>query len=308
MPDSDVILGLWPLAGITTVGVTEADAQATLATAIECGITTFDTAFSYGYDGECDRLLGTFIAKRRDQFTVIAKVGQRWTSPCPDGQRSRIVDGSPETLTADAEASLKRIGIDSFDVLMLHAPDPKVEIEHSAQALSELQRRGLCRRIGVCNVTASQQHQFSQAASCRAVQCPLNLIQRNALSDIIPQCAASECEVYVFWTLMKGLLAGRIARDHRFSDGDVRPSYEIFQGEARRRTHNVLDAMQSIASSSGISIAQLSIGWALSQAGVTAALVGARRAEQVREIAKAKPLKAEILSDLDEIVAKCEVT
>jgi len=294
----DVILGLWPVAGITTVGVSEADAKATMAAAVESGIRTFDTAFSYGYDGQCDRLLGRFIAKQRDQFTVIAKVGQRWNS-----QHQRLVDGSPETLIADAEASLKRIGIECFDTLMLHSPDPKVPIASSAAAIAGLQRRGLCRRIGVCNVTPAQQQQFAQAASCDAIQCPLNLIQRDSLTGLIPQCAGQQCDVYVFWTLMKGLLAGRISRGHEFSPGDVRPNYEIFQGQARRQTHDVLDAMQSIASTSGLTIAQLSIGWALSQHGVTAALVGARRAEQVKDIARAKPLSKEILDALDAIVA-----
>lgn len=298
MPTSDVILGLWPVAGITTVGVTEADANATMAAAVENGITTFDTAFSYGYDGQCDRLLGKFIAKQRDQFTVIAKVGQRWSS-----EHRRVVDGAPETLIADAEASLKRIGIECFDTLMLHSPDPKVAIASSAEAIASLQDRGLCRRIGVCNVTPEQQKQFSQAASCDAIQCPLNLIQRDSLTSLIPQCDRQQCDVYVFWTLMKGLLAGRISRDHEFSQGDVRPNYEIFQGETRRQIHDVLDAMQLIASSSGLSIAQLSIGWALSQNGVTAALVGARRAEQVKDIAGGKPLAKEILDAIDAMVA-----
>ncbi len=298
MPTSDVILGLWPVAGITTVGVTEADANATMAAAVENGITTFDTAFSYGYDGQCDRLLGKFIAKQRDQFTVIAKVGQRWSSA-----HRRVIDGTPETLIADAEASLKRIGIECFDTLMLHSPDPNVAIASSAAAIASLQDRGLCRRIGVCNVTLAEQQQFAQAASCDAIQCPLNLIQRDSLASLIPHCDREQCEVYVFWTLMKGLLAGRISRDHQFSPGDVRPNYEIFQGEARRQIHDVLDAMQLIASSSGLSIAQLSIGWALSQNGVTAVLVGARRAEQVKDIAGGKPLAKEILDAIDAIVA-----
>lgn len=297
MPTSNVILGLWPVAGITTVGVTEADAKATMAAAVENGITAFDTAFSYGYDGESDRLLGSFIGQQRDQFTVIAKVGQRWSE-----QRQRVVDGSPSRLIADAEASLKRIGIECFDTLMLHSPDPNVAIARSAEAIASLQHRGLCRRIGVCNVTPAQQRLFSQAASCDAIQCPLNLIQRGSLTSLIPQCERERCEVYVFWTLMKGLLAGGISRDHEFSVGDSRPNYEIFQGDARRRAHDVLDAMQSIASSSGLTIAQLSIGWAISQNGVTAALVGARRAEQVKDIARGKPLPQEILDAIDAIV------
>jgi len=297
MSVSHVVLGLWPLAGITTVGVTESDAKETLRAAIESGITTFDSAFSYGYAGECDRLLGSFVRTERDRFEVIGKVGQRWT---PD--RQRVVDGSPNTLTADAEMSLQRMGIDQFDLLMLHSPDPHVPIERSAEALVALQERGLCRRIGVCNVDVAQHRCFWQAAKCDAIQCPLNLMQRESLDGLIPQCLRDQCDVYVFWVLMKGLLAGRISRNHQFTAGDSRPNYEIFQGRARRRTHDVLDAIGELAASTELSVAQLSIGWALSQPGVTAALVGARRADQIKEIAVAKPLEPNVVEAIETIV------
>ena len=93
-----VILGLWPIAGITTVGVTAEDARATIRSAIECGIRWFDTAYSYGFDGESDRLLGEAIRGDRDRYGVIGKVGQRWSA-----DRQRVVDASPATLIRDAE-------------------------------------------------------------------------------------------------------------------------------------------------------------------------------------------------------------
>jgi aryl-alcohol dehydrogenase-like predicted oxidoreductase len=294
---SHITFGLWPIAGITTVGVTEQDAKDTIIAAIANGLTAFDTAFSYGYDGECDRLLGSSIGGQRDRFTIIGKVGQRWTP-----QQTRIVDASPKTLTADTETSLRRIGIERFDLLMLHSPDPNVPIERSADAIVDLRRRGLCARIGVCNVDLDQYQRFASAAPCEAIQCPLNLIQRSSLEQLIPQCQRDGCEVYVFWTLMKGLLAGRITRDHTFPQGDVRPSYEIFQGEARRKTHDVLDGMRQISRSVGCTVAQLSIGWALSQPGVTSTLVGARRPDQVREIAAARPLAQATLGAIDALV------
>jgi aryl-alcohol dehydrogenase-like predicted oxidoreductase len=185
---------------------------------------------------------------------------------------------------------------------MLHGPDPNVPIERSAEAIAGLQRRGLCKRMGVCNVDATEHRRFAQAAGCDAIQCPLNLMQRASLRELIPQCAQDQCDVYVFWTLMKGLLAGRISRRHLFAEGDSRPNYEVFQGQMRRRTHDILDDMIEIAVGSGLTIAQASIGWALSQVGVTAALVGARRAEQVKEIAAAKPLAADIVKAIDRVV------
>src|SRR6056297_751230 len=215
-----VVFGLWPLAGVTTQGVSQRDAEASMQAAIDSGLSCFDTAFSYGFDGESDRLLGRFIGTDRDRWSVIGKVGQRWSE-----DRQRVVDGSPETLARDAETSLARIGIESFDLLMLHSPDPQVPIETSAAAMDRLRQRGLCKQVGVCNVDADQLSRFCQATRCVAIQCPLNLIQRDTLESLIPLAQSLECRVYVYWALMKGLLAGRIGRDHVFAQGDSRPNY-----------------------------------------------------------------------------------
>ena len=293
---SPVILGLWPIAGVTTVGVTRQAARDTIATAIDCGIRAFDSAFSYGFDGESDRLIGDFIRADRDAYFLIGKVGQRW-----DRERRRVVDGRPETLRADAECSLRRIGIDRFDLLMLHAPDPSLPPELPAGAIAELRDRGLCDRVGICNADTAQRRDFARVAGCDAIQCPLNLMQRQSLSQTVPQAAADGCDVHVYWTLMKGLLAGRIAPDHTFPPGDSRPGYAIFQGESRRRAHEIVDGLRKIGGASGMTVAQLSIGWALSQPGVTAALVGGRRPDQIRETAAARPLPADILEKIENL-------
>lgn len=293
-----IILGLWPVAGVTTMGVTRQDAELTISAAIECGITHFDTAFSYGYDGESDRLLGQFICGDRDRFHVTGKVGQRWTD-----DHQRVVDGSPTTLIADAEASLRRIGIEHFDLLMLHSPDPDVAIETSAETIDQLRRRGLCRKIGVCNVNVDQRSQFASAAPCDAIQCPLNMLQQDSLRQLIPDCHREGCDVQVFWVLMKGLLAGKITRDHKFAAGDSRPNYSIFQGEARARAHDFLDELRSIATDTGSTVSQLAIGWTLAQPGVTAALVGARRPEQIRETAATRTLDSDTVDRIDRILS-----
>lgn len=299
--DRHVILGLWPIAGVTTIGVTERDAEATIGAAIDRGITCFDTAFSYGYGGESDRLLGKAIRGDRNRFAVIGKVGQRW-----DSNQRRVIDGSPKTLIADAQTSLRRMGIDNFDLLMLHCPDPNVPIEQSAAAIASLKDRGLCKQVGLCNANPSHRQAFATEVRCAAVQCPLNLMQRQSLDSLIPDCVAADCEVHVYWTLMKGLLSGRISRNHQFLDGDSRPRYEIYQGESRRRAHEVLDRMRRVAEQSALTIAQLSIGWALSQTGVTAALVGARRPEQIIETAGSTPLDEDIVKRIDAIVEQVD--
>ncbi len=292
-------MGLWPIAGITTIGVTDEDATATIAAAIDAGITSFDTAFSYGYDGESDRYLGRAIGSQRERFHVMGKVGQRY-----DASRNRVVDSSPKQLIADAETSLSRIGIESFDILYLHSPDPNVPVEQSAAAIEQLRRRGLCKQVGVCNVNLTQLDQFCAAAKCDAVQTPLNLLQQDALEEFVPRCQHHGASVHVFWALMKGMLAGKIGRDYQFPKGDSRPGYSIFQGEARERAHRVVDGLAKLGQETGATVAELSIGWTLAQEGVAGALVGARRPDQIREIAVAKRLDSDVVARIDSLVVR----
>lgn len=296
-----IILGLWPLAGITSGGVTREHGLATIQAAVDAGADTFDTAYSYGYDGESDRLLGEVLRRQANQgkrLAVIGKVGQRWTT-----DRRRMVDSSPKQLTADTEASLQRIGIERFDLLMLHAVDPAVEIERSADAIDALRRRGLAARIGVCNVNTEELSKFAGECSCAAIQCPLNLLQRETLDPLIKKARDLGAETHVYWTLMKGLLAGRISRDHVFGEGDSRPKYEVFQGQARQHAHDVIDRLALMADKHQTTVARLSIGWALSQPGVTAALVGAKRPEHISETVLTTRLNDTVLAEINDLVS-----
>lgn len=298
---SRIALGLWPLAGITTVGVTRQDGRETIASAIQLGINTFDTAYSYGFEGESDRLLGSFIRSERDHYRIISKVGQRWTA-----QRKRVVDGKPQQLIADAETNLRRIGIESLDLLMLHSPDPETPLQDSTRALCQLHRQGKCQSIGLCNASVDQLIEFHRIAQIEstpatAIQCPLNLLQRQSQAALIPKAHELGLGCHVYWTLMKGLLAGRIKRDHQFAEGDSRPNYEIFKGQARERAHKIVDQLATLGKAIGKGPLELSIGWTLSQPGVELALVGARSASQVEQIARAKPLDRATLDAVNKI-------
>lgn len=296
---SDIVLGLWPIAGVTTMNVTDDDAHATIDAALDAGIRTFDTAFSYGLTGQSDRFLRAAMARHaatmdRSDIAVIGKVGQRY-----DDVGTRYVDARPETLTADVHTSLRRSGLEKFDLLMLHSVDERVPITDSAAALEQIRRRGLADAIGLCNATTTQRHEFETACRCEAIQCPLNLLQRDALADPIAPAAVDGVAVLTYWALMKGLLAGKIGRTHLFVPGDSRPGYAIFQGQARERAHVIVDRMRELGDAHGRTVAEIAVSWVLSQPGVTAALVGARRGEQVRDFAAAAPLDPDVLAAIN---------
>ncbi|MEM1070578.1 MAG: aldo/keto reductase [Planctomycetota bacterium] len=292
-----VILGLWPIAGITTLNVTEREAEQTLHAAIDAGITQFDTAFSYGYDGESDRLLGRVLTARSLDAKVIGKVGQRWQGT------TRVVDGQPTTLIVDAECSLSRLRKSTFDCLMLHSPDPEVPIERSAEALAKLQQRGLCETIGVCNVDAEQLTRFAGVVRCEMIQCPLNLIQRDALDELIPVAKKLGAGSMTFWALMKGLLAGKLKPESEMDPADPRQRYEIFRGQYRQRADRVVDNLRELGQSTNQTVAQLAIGWTLAQPGVSGVLAGARRPGQVTEWAGCRAIDAALIEKIDRIVS-----
>jgi aryl-alcohol dehydrogenase-like predicted oxidoreductase len=296
-PIDRLVLGLWPLSGVTTKGVRREDAEGTLQAALDAGVRTFDSAFSYGYEGESDQLLGRAIQGRREEMVVIGKVGQRWSAA-----GERVVDARPEQLTADAETSLRRIGIDAFDLLFLHSPHPdeSVPIERSAETMQRLVDRGLAAATGVCNVSDAQLRRFQAVTPAAAVQLPLNLLQQETLQHPIPWCQERGIGVFVYWTLMKGILAGRIGRDHQFPEGDSRPKYAIYQGEPRERTHRLVDALGLIAADTGKTVAQIAIGWTLAQPGVSATLIGAHRPEQIVETLGSEPLDAATLQRIEQ--------
>lgn len=297
-----VIMGLWPIAGITSTGVNAGTSRKAIETAIRMGVQWFDTAYSYGFDGESDRLLGAVISQvssvSNESLAVIGKVGQRW-----DGAKQRVIDASPATIRIDAETSLKRLGIEQFDLLMLHSVDPQVPIEDSATAIAELRHRGLAKRVGVCNVSLQELQRFASVISPSAVQLPLNMLQMDILKEIVPWCHQRDVAVHVYWTLMKGILAGAISRDHQFSAADSRPKYPIYQGSARERTHRLVDRLQRLASEYETTVSKLSIGWTISQPGVTSALVGAKYDWQIQDTAGARPLAGEVLAKIDQEIA-----
>lgn len=298
---SPIILGLWPIAGITTVDATPEHSRATIKAAIDCGINTFDSAFSYGYDGESDRLLAEVIGDRRCSMFIISKVGQRWNA-----QRQRVVDAKPETMKRDLDTVLQRLGTDYLDLLMLHSVDPKVDIRECAQALQSFREQGLVKQIGVCNVTPSQLNDFTQIVRPDAVQIPLNLLQPDSLTDVIPWCHDKRIAVHAYWVLMKGLLAGRIGEHHVFAPGDSRPKYDIYQGAKRQRAHRLLASLQTIALENKLTVSQLSVGWVLSQPGVSGVILGAKRPEQIQETAMTTPLSQEILLRINEVIAELD--
>ena len=271
-------LGCWPLAGMTRDGITPAVAVATVAAAIDAGITHLDTAYCYGESGESERAIAAAIVSRRRESVVIAgKCGIHWEP----GRRQRV-DGRPERLRVEVEESLRRLGTDHLDLLYLHAPDPAVPLEESAGELARMLAAGMARAIGLSNASVGQLAAFASACPLSACQLHYNMLQRDIETGPLPWCRDHSVSMIVYWPLMKGLLAGGMPRDQVFSATDSRHKYPMFNGEEFQRNLDFVDAIRTVATRLGCLLPDLVLAWTAEQPGITSVLFGATSPEQVR--------------------------
>jgi len=282
---SEVALGCWPIAGITSPGTTEENNLATVRCCFELGVNHLDTAYCYGKSGESEMLIGRALGtatdqSRRDEMVIATKGGIHW-----DENDKMAKDGRPETLRRQCETSLQRLGTDRVELLYLHSPDPNVPVAESAGEIKRLLDEGKTRAVGISNATLEQMEQFAAECPLAAYQPPYNMLQREIEADTLPWCRENNVAVLVYWPLLKGLLAGKMTRDHVFADTDSRRKYAMFRGKEWEKNHDLVDRLREIAQSAGHTVAELVINWTLQQPGITCALCGAKRPEQIEETA-----------------------
>src|SRR3954462_3729773 len=133
---SAVGLGCWPIAGVTTLGVNDADSIATIQKCFDVGINHLDTAHVYGPNGESENLIRRALGKRRDEMVIATKCGIHYENG------AMVTDNRPERLRLECDESLRRLGTDRVELLYLHAPDDNVPLEDSAAALRQIMQAG----------------------------------------------------------------------------------------------------------------------------------------------------------------------
>ena len=281
---SSVALGCWPITGMTTLNAIREESIKTIHAALDCEINFLDTAYAYGIDGESEQMIGEVIADRRDEVVIATKGGLHRVG------RSQDYDGRPETIQRECDESLARLKTDRVELYYLHAPDPKVPVAESAGAIAELIETGKVLAAGASNLTVTQLEEFHAVCPLAAVQPHFNMLQQEIEADVAPWCRARNISLCVYWPLMKGLLAGKLLRDHQFEPGDGRAKYPMFQGTEWEKNHDFLDELRVISGEAGITVSQLVIAWTISRPGITSALCGAKRDWQIRETAAAMML------------------
>jgi aryl-alcohol dehydrogenase-like predicted oxidoreductase len=292
-----VIFGAWAIGGWMWGGNEERDSLDAIRAALDNGINTIDTAAIYGMDYS-EELVGKAIKGRpRDSVIIATKCVMRWNSdvgsdpwPQKDNQGRDLVirkNGKADSIAYECEQSLKRLGVDVIDLYQAHWPDVETPVEETVGSLEKLRKQGKVRAIGVSNYDREWLERGSKAAPIASLQPPYSIIRRDIERDVLPFCRERNIGVICYSPMERGLLTGKVGPEREFAPTDHRSRHPYFTVENRKRVMAALEQVKPIADKHGVSFAQLIINWTFSQPGITAAIVGARNAEQATHNAKA---------------------
>jgi aryl-alcohol dehydrogenase-like predicted oxidoreductase len=279
-------------------GSEEAESISAIQASIDAGVTTIDTAAIYGM-GHSEELVAKAIAGRRDKVVIATKCGMRWDGPETEGSepwpqkdnegRDVVIrkNARASSILYECEQSLRRLKTDVIDLYQIHWPDTSTPVEESMGAMVRLKEQGKIRAIGVSNYDVEWLRRAAAVAPVASDQPPYSIIQRRIERDVLPFCREHHIGVICYSPLERGLLTGSVTMEREFPPGDHRTAHRFFRPENRKRVLDSLVKVRPIAERHKVSLAQLMINWTIHVPGITAALVGARSAEQARHNAGA---------------------
>lgn len=301
-------LGTWAMGGGDwEFGWGPQDDQQSIETihrALDLGINWIDTAAAYGL-GHAEEIVGDAIAGMADRPLVATKCSRLW-----DESENLYGSLKRETILAEAEHSLQRLGTRVIDLYQIHWPDPEEGIEEAWRAIEQLMEAGKVRYGGVSNFNVPQLERIQAIHPVASLQPPYSMLRREVEGEILPYCTMEDIGVVVYSPMQKGLLTGKVTREwvEALADTDHRTDDKRFQPPQLDPNLQLVEGLRTIAQAAGRTVPQLAIAWTLRSREVTAAIVGARRPEQIEETAQASGwqlTEAEIAA-IDELLAQRE--
>ncbi|WP_347345641.1 aldo/keto reductase, partial [Microbacterium sp.] len=258
-----------------------ADMIAVLRSAIDSGVTFFDTAEVYGpYVNE--ELVGEALEPIRDQVVIATKFG--WDI---QGGRSVGLDSRPEQIRAVAEASLARLRTDVIDLFYQHRVDPAVPIEDVAGTVGELVAEGKVRHFGLSEASADTIRRAHAAFPVTALQSEYSLWTRDPETDVLPTLAALGIGFVPFSPLGKGFLTGTVTSAADLATDDIRRRVPRFEEENLVANRTLVDHVAALAEAKGATPGQVALAWLLAQHPWIVPIPGTRRTPRIQENAAA---------------------
>ena len=277
-----------------------------LHTAVDRGITFFDTAEVYGpFTNE--ELVGEALEPYRGQVVIATKFGWKHGDKGPHpsvGQDSR-----PEQIKRVAEASLKRLRVEVIDLFYQHRPDPNVPMEDVAGVVKDLIQQGKVRYFGLSEANAEQIRRAHAVQPVTALQSEYSIWWRNVEEAILPTCEELGIGLVPFSPLGRGYLTGKVDENTTFDSTDIRARNPRFTPEAIRANRVVVDLLERIAAQKEATPAQIALAWLLAQKPWIVPIPGSRKLERLEENigATAVELTSDDLSEIEKAMSQIKV-
>ncbi|UJF29574.1 aldo/keto reductase [Kaistella sp. 97-N-M2] len=310
---SAITFGAWAAGGWMWGSTDRNDAIDAIKTSYGLGVTSIDTAPVYG-QGASEEIVGEAIKGiSRDKVQILTKFGMRWDlqkgnlamhSKDNNGNNIDIYKyAGKESVIAECEQSLRRLGTDYIDLYQIHWPDVTTPIYETFEAVSRLIEQGKVRFAGVCNYNAAQMATAAETIDLVSNQIPFSMVTRD-IEKTVPYFIEHQKSILAYSPMERGLLTGKIHAGYQFKEGDHRAGLPHFQRDFVQKTNALLAEIKPIAEAHDATLSQLVLRWTLARKGITIALAGARNAGQATQNALSMEmnLSPEELKKIDELV------
>ncbi len=278
------------------------DSVNAVARAVELGVNWIDTAPVYGH-GHSEEVVGLALRKCMRRPLIATKCGRHWNDNGNIYGRLRAA-----SVREEADASLRRLGVDVIDLYQMHWPDPDEEIEEGWDAMARLVKEGKVRFLGVSNITVAQMERLRPIHPIASLQPPYSMLRRDIESEVLPYCAKHRIGVIAYSPMQKGLLTGAFSADRMrdLSPDDHRRNDPMFKEPQLSINLELVRGLERLARKQDMTLAQLALAWVLHRPELTAAIVGTRRPDQIRETAAAadKALTPDSVQAVEELLEK----
>nr|WP_277394924.1 aldo/keto reductase [Klebsiella quasipneumoniae] len=285
-------------------GAEESQAINTIHAAVDMGVTFLDSAEVYGpFDNEV--LVGKAIKGIRDKVQIATKFGFRILPTGQGLERMAGVDSRPEHIREAVEGSLKRLNIETIDLLYQHRVDPAVPVEEVVGTMADLVKEGKIRHIGLSEVSAQTLRRACKVHPITAVQTEYSLWTREPEGGILKACRELGVGFVPYSPLGRGFLTGKITDPSLFAADDFRRNLPRFQAETMRKNQQLLDRLQDVAGRYDATLAQMALAWVMSKGEDIVPIPGARKINHLRDNAAAADimLSPEDIHTIDHIFA-----
>jgi aryl-alcohol dehydrogenase-like predicted oxidoreductase len=259
----------------------DAQSIAAIHEAIDLGINWIDTAAVYGL-GHSEEVVAKALDGVKQRPLVFTKCGRVWDEQGQIGKRVKAA-----SIRKECEDSLRRLRVNVIDLYQMHWPEPDEDIEEGWQEMVKLKQEGKVRWIGVSNFSAEQMCRVSKFGEITSLQPPYSMVRPEVQASILPHCLKENIGVIAYSPMASGLLTGAFTRERLAAlpaDDWRKEKNKHYQEPLLSRNLKLVELLKSIGDRHAKNPGEVAIAWVLRHPAITAAIVGARRPGQLKEL------------------------